>query len=77
MAIERALILLLCCLAVGAELLRDPFPQGYGMGNVGTILWYNGHSARQSWIPAAFCDSSLKKGFDIAVVSYYEEMDNL
>lgn len=77
MAIKVVSLLMLLYLTISAELLRDPFPLGYGMGNLGTILWYNGHSARQSWIPAAVCDSSLRKGFDIAVVSYYEEMDNL
>jgi hypothetical protein len=77
MAMKWASLLLLFNLLTSAESLRDPFSMGYNMGNLGTILWYNGYSARQSWIPAAFCDSSLKKGLDIAVVSYYEEMDNL
>jgi hypothetical protein len=77
MAIKGVSLLLLLNLWIGAELLCDPFSVGYNMGNLGTILWYNGYSARQSCIPAAICDSSLKRGFDIAVVSYYGEMDNL
>ena len=77
MAIKGASLLLFFNLLINAEMLREPFPIGYGMSNLGTILWSNGYSARQSWIPAAVSDSSLKKGLDIAVVSYYDEMDNL
>lgn len=56
--------------------LQDPFPQGFSMGNQGTVLWENGAQGRQPWISAAFCDSSRKFGLALGTVSYYDRMDN-
>ncbi len=56
--------------------LQEPFPQGFSMGNLGTVLWENGAQGCQPWISAAFCDSSRRFGMALGTVSYYDRMDN-
>lgn len=56
--------------------LQEPFPQGFSMGNQGTVLWENGSQGCQPWISAAYCDSSRKFGMALGAVSYYDRMDN-
>ncbi len=56
--------------------LQEPFPQGFSMGNLGTVLWENGAQGCQPWISAAFCDSGRRFGVALGTVSYYDRMDN-
>ena len=57
--------------------LDDPFPPGYSMGTLGTILWDQGTSGRQPWIPAAYCNDSSGFGLAAGVVLYYDQMNNM
>lgn len=77
MAIKIIFLLLFFISIPNAKLLCDPFPIGLSMSNLGAILWDKGCSGTQSWMPAAFCDSSLAQGINVAAVSYYDNMDNL
>ncbi|MBD3394592.1 MAG: hypothetical protein GF418_03110 [Chitinivibrionales bacterium] len=47
------------------------------MTSFGTIIWDNGMSGRQPWIPAAFLKDSAGFGLAAAGVDYYDDMDNL
>jgi hypothetical protein len=57
--------------------LHDPFPIGASMSTLGTILWSNGITGRQPWIPAAFCADSSRWGLASTFTDYYDMMDNL
>lgn len=76
MAIRIAFLLSILFSMTNAKLLCDPFPIGLSMSNLGAIIWDKGCSGTQSWIPAAFCDSSLGQGVNFAAVSYYDKMNN-
>lgn len=62
--------------SIVAANLQEPFPQGFSMGNLGTVLWENGAQGCQPWISAAFCDESRRFGIALGTVSYYDRMDN-
>lgn len=55
----------------------EPFPSGFSMGNLGTIIWEDGISGRQPWIPSAYLRDSLKFGLSFSGISYYDDMDNM
>jgi hypothetical protein len=69
------LALALASSAILAQIHR-PFPPGYSMGNLGTIVWDDGISGRQPWTPAAFLRDSLRFGISVAGIDYYDDMDN-
>ncbi len=56
--------------------LQEPFPQGFSMGNLGTVVLENGAQGCQPWISAVFCDSSRRFGIALGTISYYDRMDN-
>ncbi|NLW31631.1 MAG: hypothetical protein GXY77_09265 [Fibrobacter sp.] len=56
--------------------LGDPFPVGYSMGNLGTILWKRGAPGQQPWIPSAYIDKNSKWGLSAGVVSFYGKTGN-
>jgi hypothetical protein len=57
--------------------LKDPFPAGRSMGDMGTIVWSDGGSGRQPWTPASMLSDTFRFGLAAAAVSYYDRMDNL
>jgi hypothetical protein len=67
---------LFICIGAHAELVRSPFPQGYAMGNFGTIQWDQGLLSQQPWAPAAFSRDSARFGLSLCGVSFYDRMDN-
>lgn len=73
----RVATMVLCAYTALRGSAESPFPVGRSMGNLGTILWENASSSRQPWIPASCLDDSLRMGFGIAAVYYYDLMDNL
>lgn len=77
MEIKFILTILFCNFFLFANIRYAPFPTGYSMGNLGTIIWDNTYCGTQSWTPAAFCDTALGKGVNITAVTYYDDMDNL
>lgn len=77
MALRHLCPVLLLFYSLSIANLQEPFPQGFSMGNQGTILWENGAQGRQPWISAAFCDNSRKFGLACGAVSYFDKMDNL
>ena len=56
--------------------LHEPFPQGYAMGNLGTIVTENGPGGHLPLFPAAYLDDSLFVGVAASVTTYYDDMDN-
>ena len=56
--------------------LGDPFPGGYSMGNLGTIVWKRGIAGQQPWVPAAYVDKRSKWGLSAGVVSFYGKTGN-
>lgn len=75
MAIITALILFMC--VTTASGMDDPFPSGYLMGNLGTIIWDDGMGGRSPWFPAAALHSGSGLVISAGAVSYYDRMDNL
>lgn len=57
--------------------LQPPFPAGYAMGNLGTIIAEDAPGGRSAQVPATFLGDSLRWGCTAAAVSYYDAMDNL
>ena len=51
--------------------LRDPFPPGFSMGTLGSIIDEKGASGREPWTSAAFCADSAGFGFALSGTSYY------
>ncbi len=76
MALRRLCYGILFIYSLIAANIQEPFPQGFSMGNQGTVLWENGTQGCQPWLSAAFCDSSRKFGMALGTVSYYDRMDN-
>lgn len=62
--------------ALGATMLREPFPQGCTMSTLGTILIDGSPAGREPFISAVFSDTSLMTGISAAVTGYYDAMDN-
>lgn len=56
--------------------LNSPFEPGYSMGTLGTVLWEDGPAGHEPWTPAAFLNDSLRFGFELAGIRYYDRMDN-
>ena len=75
MAVVGILLLLFVC--AGAMGPSDPFPVGYSLGNLNTIISDDGIGGRQPWVPAAVIRRNT--GFVLAAgaVSYYDMMDNI
>ncbi len=69
-----ALTLLLITFVDGT--LREPFPLGYEMGNLGTILTPDCPGGREPFSPAAYLGDSLFAGICASVTTYYDDMDN-
>ena len=61
-----------CCAA-----LREPFPQGCGMGNLGTIISDKAPGCNGPMVSAAFTNNLYGSGFALWAVSLYDDMDNL
>ncbi|MDO5577564.1 MAG: hypothetical protein Q4F84_10840 [Fibrobacter sp.] len=57
--------------------LSDPFPGGYSMGNLGTIICKNNASGMQPWTPASQADQTPGWGVSVGAISYYSKGDNL
>jgi hypothetical protein len=55
---------------------HDPFSAGFSMGNGGAIMQTNGPSGRQPWVPACFYADTLRFGFSVCGIDYYDPMDN-
>ncbi len=55
---------------------RSPFPTGYAMGNLGTVVWADGPAGRLPWTAAAIQGDSLRWGLGVAGVDFYDDMDN-
>lgn len=51
--------------------LRDPFPAGFSMGTLGSIIDEKGASGREPWTGAALCADSAGFGFALSGTSYY------
>lgn len=51
--------------------LRDPFPAGFSMGTLGSIIDDHGASGREPWTGAGFCADSAGFGFAVSGTSYY------
>lgn len=77
MALIRSAAFLLIALILSAFALNNPFPVGYSMGNLGTVLWADAMSGNQPWISAAYATDSLQLTFQTSLISYYDEMSNL
>lgn len=56
--------------------IHAPFPTGYAMGNLGTVVWDDGPAGRQPWNAAAIQSDSLRWGVGVAGVDFYDDMDN-
>lgn len=56
--------------------LQDPFPGGYSMGNLGTIVCKDGPGGLQPWMPAAFGEKKTNWGLSAGAVSFYDKMGN-
>lgn len=57
--------------------LYEPFPQGYSMGNLGTIIFENGPGSRLPQLSAVCLKSdTLSAGVAASVTTYYDDMDN-
>ncbi|MBN1307104.1 MAG: hypothetical protein JXA18_04250 [Chitinispirillaceae bacterium] len=69
-------VLLLLAAADAGAILHEPFPQGYAMGNLGTIIDENGPGGRLPLLSAAYMGDSLTAGVAASVTTYYEDMDN-
>lgn len=67
-------ILLLLTSVKGA--VNEPFPQGYAMGNLGTIVCEHSPSGRSARLPAAYMSDTLAVGVNASVTTYYDDMDN-
>lgn len=76
MALNRVytMVCLMCAMVVAD--LQMPFPVGFSMGNMGTILLADGATGRQPWISAAYCDNTRTFGLACGAVSFYDRMDN-
>jgi hypothetical protein len=51
--------------------LRDPFPSGFSMGTLGTVIDDRGAGGREPWTSASFCADSAGFGFALCGTSYY------
>lgn len=71
------LILSWWLIAVPQAQLQPPFPAGYAMGNLGTIIGEDAPGGKSAQAPAAFLGDSLRWGCTTTAVSYYDAMDNL
>ncbi len=67
---------LLLLIAAAHAALHEPFPQGYLMGNLGTIIYADGPGGRAPLVSAAFMNDSPAVGLSSAVTTYYDDMDN-
>ena len=56
--------------------LHEPFPQGYLMGNLGTIICEDGAGGRAPLLSAAFISDTPAVGLSASVCTYYDDMDN-
>ena len=63
------------CAITGAA-LHEPFPQGYLMGNLGTIINEDDPGGRAPFLSAAFMSDTLAMGICASVTSFYDDMDN-
>lgn len=77
MAKTVILFCMLCLAAPTPGQLRRPFPAGRSMGDLGAILWTDGASGRQAWVPASFTIDTVRLGFSAYGVLYYDKMDNM
>jgi hypothetical protein len=72
----RLFFFLLLLTAAVRSALHEPFPQGYLMGNLGTIICEDGPGGRAPLLSAAFMNDSPAVGLSAAVTTYYDDMDN-
>ncbi|MBN1575974.1 MAG: hypothetical protein JW913_05440 [Chitinispirillaceae bacterium] len=72
---DLSALFLLAAAGAGAA-LHEPFPQGYAMGNLGTIITPDGPGGRLPLYPAVFLGDSLTVGVAASVTTYYDDMDN-
>ncbi len=70
-------VLLLTCICSHAfAALNEPFPGGYAMGNLGTIISENGPGGRSYAFPAAFMTDTFTIGITASGTLFYDDMDN-
>jgi hypothetical protein len=67
-------LIVFCKGTAGAS--EDPFPPGFSMGTLGSVICEKTMSGSQPWTPAAFYDDTFRFAFAAAGVSYYDAMDN-
>jgi len=75
-ASARVLFTVILICGICDALQNDPFPAGFTMGTLGTVIDQEGPSGAQPWVPAVFYGDSLRFSFAMAGVSYYDAMDN-
>lgn len=77
MALKNLICLILLSTVINAELLHAPFPQGYSMGTLGTVIYDNasGKITQETISPAGFY--SGRNSMYLSFVSYFDKMDNL
>ena len=68
--------LIFCLVIQTGAVLYEPFPQGYAMGNLGTIIADNEPSGRSPFLSAAYMSDTLALGISASVTTYYDDMDN-
>lgn len=62
--------------AKAGSTLHEPFPQGYAMGNLGTIITTDGPGGHLPLFSAAYLGDSSGAGIAASVTTYYDDMDN-
>jgi hypothetical protein len=67
---------LFIAVALAGAALHEPFPQGYAMGNLGTIICEDGPGGRNPLLSAAFMSDTFTFGVAASVTTYYDAMDN-
>ncbi|MCX7725261.1 MAG: hypothetical protein N2053_00280 [Chitinispirillaceae bacterium] len=69
------LLILIIFFPLNAAFLR-PFPEGYAMGNLGTIFYKNSPSEFDPFSPASLLTDTLHIGLSFSSTNFYDEMDD-
>lgn len=70
------ILLILVMFSQSNAVLFRPFPEGYSMGNLGTIFYENSPAEFDAFSPASLLKDTLHVGFSFSTTTYYDEMDN-
>ena len=70
------LAVLLPAAVISGAMLHSPFPQGYLMGNLGTIIAAGGPGGRSPMVSSAYMNDTVDLGLTATVCTFYDDMDN-